>query len=1228
MEMRLNLTTLDTRETTSLKALVDSGCMMSSIDAAYVRRMKLSTKPAATPTPVFNADRTINGYVKEYVDIEMEHIDSEGNAHREVIELQVVNLGGKHNIFIGYDWLWAHNPLVDWKTGTLEFGRCPPQCLIQTKSGEALTMQEYLGEGNEYAQAIRAVGITDAYGPIPDQYQEFADVFEEKGFDQLPERRPWDHAIEIEPGAERDRKLKGKVYALSDEEDKALHEFLQENLRTGRIRPSKSPIAAPFFFVKKKDGKFRPVQDYRRLNEVTRKDSWPLPLISDVLTKIKGKKILSKFDLRWGFPNVRIKEGDEWKAAFITSEGTYEPTVMFFGLTNAPATFQHMMDDIFGDLVRAGKVIIYIDDILIYTDTLDEHREITREVLKRLRNNKLFLNMKKCVFEQSSVDFLGLVVGNGEVRMHPEKVEAIKNWPIPKDLRGVRAFMQTCNFYRSFIPHFADITRPFNALTKKNVLFQWGPEQQEAFDLLKKAMMEEVTLLLPVPGAKFRLETDASDYAVGAVLHQIIEGQSRPLGFFSKTLQPAERNYEIYDKEMLAIMMGLENWRHFLRNSPEFEVWSDHQNLQYFRNPQKLNRRQARWYTELQDYHFKLHHRPGKLNIVADALSRKDQPEGGVENDNADVTVLDDSKFAEPHRLLSVNRLTFRDEEEIMEEIRRYTQKRDEKVKKGLLTDKANFVETNGVVEYRGLVYVPRNRKLREKIIYAHHDTPLAGHPGRHKTTELIQRSYWWPGMQGHLNKYVAACEVCQRTKPRVGAAAAPLHPNPVPQEPWHDISVDLIGPLGESRGYDAIMVVVDRLTKMVIAIPTNTTQSSLGTARLLRDHVIKRFGIPKKVISDRGRQFVSEFMNELYKMLDIEPAPSTAYHPETNGQTERENAEIVKYLRQFCNNRKDDWAEWLALAEFAINNRATSTTGQTPFFLNHGRHPRTGVTPKATDVPEADKFARDMKGAWEEAKAALDLVAETMKRQFDRSRRPSRNYKIGDMVWLETTNIAIKGAAETSKKLQDKRHGPFQILEKVGTSAYKLKTPETWEGIHPVFNEKLLTPYVPPYAKEQRKPPPPPPEVIDKHEEYEIEEILDSRPYRRSKTEVQYLIKWKGYDHSENKWIHQGNCHADRLVKEFHEKFPDKPKPTQARRTRKRVRFLSTSAPAIATNTQPGACRRLTAGVRPSPLIASPPSVVSYHTRLALRFWPYCPPLFNPYKEWLPDEYYDVAPT
>ena len=581
---------------------------------------------------------------------------------------------------------------------------------------------------------------------------------------------------------------------------------------------------------------------------------------------------------------------------------------------------------------------------------------------------------------------------------------------------------------------------------------------------------------------------------------------------------------------------------HFLKGAPKFEIWTDHQNLQYFREPQKLNLRQARWFTELAEYDFTLHHRPGRTNIIAAKPSRRGKPKGGVK-DNVDIVLLHPDRFrqlAEEHNDelgVIIRALGFGDEDDMLDEIRRKHANRDDLVRKALAAGNKEFAELNDIVEYRGKVYVPKDRSLRERIVRAFHDTPIAGHPGHFKTQELVYRHYWWPGMAGYIRRYVEACDICQRIKPRNGPLAGPLHPNEPPPRPWEVVSADIIGPLPESFGFNAIFVVVDRHSKLVIICPTHVTVTSEGVSRLYRDYVFKRFGLFKKLISDRGPQFVSAFARDLYKLLGIEANPSTAYHPQTDGQTERENAEIEKYLRAWINARQDDWADWLSLAEFTINNRVSSATHESPFFVNHGRHPRMGFEPRRAVTNEsAGQFAKRMEKTWQETQAALTKAAELMKTQYDRRRGPSRQHKVGDLVWLESTNLKL---AVPAKKLAERRYGPFKILEKLGHASFKLELPEAWKNLHPVFHESLITKYVGPFARHQERAPPPPPTIVDDHEEYEIEEILDSRKFGRG---VSYLVKWVGYGREHNSWIprkHLGN--AAGALEDFHKKHPGK---------------------------------------------------------------------------------------
>ncbi|TFY79548.1 hypothetical protein EWM64_g4466 [Hericium alpestre] len=572
-------------------------------------------------------------------------------------------------------------------------------------------------------------------------------------------------------------------------------------------------MASPFFFIKKKDGKLCPVQDYRLLNKGTIPNKYPLPLIGELIDQIKDAKYFTKMDIYWGYNNIQIKEGDEWKAAFQTKYSLFEPTVMFFGLCNSPATFQAFMNEIFHNLIREGHVIVYMDNILIFTPDCKTHQLVTEKVLKILRENHLTLKPTKCTFEAPEVDYLGLIVGNGQVRMDPKKVKAITEWPVPTNKKGIQQFLGFCNFYHHFIHNFSHIARPLTHLTG-NVDWKWTSIEACALYELKVALSTQPVLQLPCDHGHYHVECDLSDFATGTVLSQEIDQKWHPIAFMSKTLSAPERNYEIYDKELLVIMNVLDDWRQYLLGAKDtFEIWTDHANLLYFKKPQKLNRRQAQWFSELADYDFVLLHKSGKEMTKADTLSRRSGLEKGV-NNNEDIILLKPELFC-------LHNFDIRDMDAqpsvILQRIAKLTTQKDKLdtvAQVGLLKKEHDWVWTptidnNRLLTYKGLIYVPRDHKLRMDIIDADHYLSAAGHPGIDKTLELVSRYYWWPGMRCYVTKACSTCIDCQRTKVR-HKLDAPLCPNTIPTEPWQEILVDLIGPLSESEGYNAICVIVD----------------------------------------------------------------------------------------------------------------------------------------------------------------------------------------------------------------------------------------------------------------------------------------------------------------------------------------------------------------------------------------------------------------------------------
>ena len=796
---------------------------------------------------------------------------------------------------------------------------------------------------------------------VPLHYHSQLPVFEKKAAERFPDARPWDHAIDLKP----DFVPKNcKVYPLSPKEQAALDTFLEENLRKNYIRPSKSPMASPFFFVAKKDGSLRPCQDYRYLNEGTIKNTYPLPLIGDLVDKLKGATVFSKLDLRSGYNNVRIKEGDQWKAAFKCPKGLFEPTVMFFGLCNSPATFQAMMNEIFKDMIDEGWLVIYMDDMLIFSHDTDTHRKRTLRLLQRLQENDLFLKAEKCVFDTDEVEFLGMIIRPDHVAMDPTKLNGIKDWPVPTTVKGVRSFLGFGNFYRRFISHYSDIARPLNDLTRKDQPWTWTEPQQQAFETLKQKFAESPVLRMPDKAKAFSIESDASKFASGAVLRQQdTNGDWHPCAYLSQSFNAAERNYEIYDRELLGIIRALTEWRHYLEGNPyPVEILSDHKNLTYFRTPQRLNRRQARWGLFLSQFDLQLRHVPGTRMVQSDTLSRLHHL-NLEDKDNNDITLLASDMFLNATELEDQGPLTLLDnklfiraiDDDLTNRIRHSTAERDPIVSQALLDLKegklsplngvlSDWSLQDGLIYYKGRCYIPQDIDLRREIVRRHHDSLPMGHPGQFGTKELVSRQFWWPGLSVFVKNFVQGCAVCQQTKinthPSVPALMPiPGHPN---ANPFEYISVDFITDLPPSKGFDAIMVVGDHdLTKGEILIPCQKSIDALGTANLLYEHVYRRFGLFSHVISDRGPQFASKVFQEVAKRLGFKSAMSTAYHPQTDGGTERLNQGIEAYLRAYCADHPETWAEHIVEMEFAHNQYQSAERNASPFFLMMGYNPR-----------------------------------------------------------------------------------------------------------------------------------------------------------------------------------------------------------------------------------------------------------------------------------------------
>ncbi|QRW08576.1 Retrotransposable element Tf2 protein [Ceratobasidium sp. AG-Ba] len=981
-----------------IPTLVDSGSSKNFLDINFAQNNKIPLIPLVNPRTVIAIDgKELPNKIKNKATLEVE---IEGWTFD--ITFFMMDLGDT-DMILGLDWLQEADPDINWKTLEISWKGRP----ITAKAGKDLPT-------------------------IPEEFMEFIDVFSEELFKKLPEHRSFDCNIDFAEGS--DLPKPAKVYPLSPIESRTIKEFIDQELADGKIRPSKSPIASPCFFVKKKDGSLRLVTDYRKINNITIPDQFPMPLQVELVDQVKNAKIYSKLDLRWGFNNIRIKEGDEWKTAFRTAYGIYEYLVMPFGLKNAPAVLQRMMNDIFRHLLGV-TVVVYMDDILIFSEKEEDHAE-------------------------HKVIFLGLVITPEGISMEEEKIKAIMEWSAPRKIKEVQAFL--------------------------------------GFEI-KKRVSQDPVLIHPDPDKPFILETDASGIAIGAILSQRGEdGYLHPVAYLSKSYNDAQRNYDTANKELLAIVESLKHWRIYLEGTIlPVTVFTDHRNLERWKNAETFNRRHARWHMELASFNFEIHYRPGKMSNKPDALSRRHDHE---DIPNPQQIMINAERFKGFKAnieidIISMIRESLSDDESLTTLIESTKKKEDLPPSIRKQYDKYEWKED--LLWYEGRIVIPENKEIRLAILEMHHDNPIAGHQGQARTLELISRRYYWPAMKQQVNRFVETCETCQRSKGH--KQYAPQKPLPIPQKPWEDIAYDFIVKLPESQGMDSILVVIDRFSRQAHFIPCLESTNAEGLADLFIKEVWKLHGLPKTTVSDRGPTFNSQFLKALYAKLGINPKFSTAFHPETDGITERTNQWLEGFLRSFCNYRQDDWVRWLPIAEFCHNNQVNSATGKTAFETIYGLHPRWDLVDLEVNAPNAADMADSMQEIWDEAIASME---------FYRSKEsdPKREYKVGDKVWLVGQNITTR---RPSKKLDNKKLGPFVISEKISSHAYRLELPKTMRT-HNVFHINLLTPFTEDKDFHRRQARPPPIMTEEGEEEYEVDHVV---AWEQRKNGLYYQIRWKGYD-------------------------------------------------------------------------------------------------------------------
>ncbi|KAL0554785.1 hypothetical protein IC582_008713 [Cucumis melo] len=1041
--------------------LFDSGSSHSFISSAFVLHARLEVEPLHH---ILSVSTPSGECMLSKEKVKACQIEIAGH----VIEVTLIVLDMlDFDVILGMDWLAANHASIDCSRKEVTFN--PP----------SMASFKFKGGGSK---SLPQADVSLSSEPV---VRDYPDVFPEE-LPGLPPHREVEFAIELEPGTVPISKA---PYRMAPAELKELKVQLQELLDKGFIRPSVSPWGAPVLFVKKKDGSMRLCIDYRELNKVTVKNRYPLPRIDDLFDQLQGATVFSKIDLRSGYHQLRIKDGDVPKTAFRSRYGHYEFIVMSFGLTNAPAVFMDLMNRVFREFLDTF-VIVFIDDILIYSKTEAEHEEHLRIVLQTLRDNKLYAKFSKCEFWLKQVSFLGHVVSKAGVSVDPAKIEAVTGWTRPSTVSEVRSFLGLAGYYRRFVENFSRIATPLTQLTRKGAPFVWSKACEDSFQNLKQKLVTAPVLTVPDGSGSFVIYSDASKKGLGCVLMQ----QGKVVAYASRQLKSHEQNYPTHDLELAAVVFALKIWRHYLYGE-KIQIFTDHKSLKYFFTQKELNMRQRRWLELVKDYDCEILYHPGKANVVADALSRK------VPHSAALIT-----RQAPLHRDLeraeiavSVGAVTMQLAQLTVQPTLRQ-RIIDAQSNDPYLVEKRGLAEAGQAVEFSlssdgGLLFerrlcVPSDRAVKTELLSEAHSSPFSMHPGSTKMYQDLKRVYWWRNMKREVAEFVSRCLVCQQVKAPRQKPAGLLQPLSIPEWKWENVSMDFITGLPRTlRGFTVIWVVVDRLTKSAHFVPGKSTYTASKWAQLYMSEIVRLHGVPVSIVSDRDARFTSKFWKGLQAAMGTRLDFSTAFHPQTDGQTERLNQVLEDMLRACALEFPGSWDSHLHLMEFAYNNSYQATIGMAPFEALYGKCCRSPVC--WGEVGEQRLMGPELVQSTNEAIQKIRSrmhTAQSRQKSYADVRRKDLEFEVRDKVFLKVAPMRGVLRFERRGKLSPRFVGPFEILERIGPVAYRLALPPSLSTVHDVFHVSMLRKYVPD-----------PSHVVD----YETLEIDENLSYTEQPVEV-----------------------------------------------------------------------------------------------------------------------------